>query len=95
MQQVAEEMSRILKDGGYACVVIGNTTIKEVQIKSAEVFFDFLRGAGLTEKKIIKRNIPYKLMPTLRDKNTGRFTTLDNKNCKRVYPNEYIIIVQK
>ena len=95
LKQVAEEMARILKDGGYACVVIGNTTIKEVQIKSAEVFFDFLRGAGLKEKKIIKRNIPYKLMPTLRDKNTGRFTTLDNKDCKRVYPNEYIIIVQK
>ena len=95
MNQVAEEMARILKDGGYACVVIGNTTIKEVQIKSAEVFFDFLRGAGLKEKKIIKRNIPYKLMPTLRDKNTGRFTTSENENCKRVYPNEYIIIVQK
>lgn len=95
LKQVAEEMARILKDGGYACVVIGNTTIKEVQIKSAEVFFDFLRGAGLKEKKIIKRNIPYKLMPTLRDKNTGRFTTLDNKDCKRIYPNEYIIIMQK
>lgn len=95
LKQVAEEMARILKDGGCACIVIGNTTIKEVQIKSAEVFFDFLRGAGLKEEKIIKRNIPYKLMPTLRDKNTGRFTTLDNKDCKKVYPNEYIIIMQK
>lgn len=95
MQQVAEEMAQILKPGGKACVVIGNTTLRNVTIKSSEVFYEFLCNAGLTEKAIIKRNIPNKLMPTLRDKTSGRFTTLDNKDCKKVYPNEYIIIVQK
>lgn len=95
MQKVAEEMARILKPGGRACVVIGNTTLRNVEIKSSEVFYEFLCNAGLTEQDIIKRNIPNKLMPTLRDKTTGRFTTSNNKNCKRVYPNEYIIIVQK
>lgn len=39
MQNVAKEMARILVPNGYACIVIGNTKIKEVQIKSAEVFF--------------------------------------------------------
>jgi len=95
MQEVANEMARILSPNGYACIVIGNTKIKEVQIKSAEVFFDFLQNVGLKKVKVIKRSIPHKLMPTLRDKNTGRFTTLDNKDCKRVYPNEYIIIMKK
>lgn len=95
MKEVAIEMVRILVPGGKACVVIGNTKIKEVQIKSAEVFFEFLRNAGLQKVDVIKRSIPHKLMPTLRDKNTGRFTKLDNPNCKKVYPNEYIIIMQK
>lgn len=95
MQDVAKEMARVLVPNGYACIVIGNTKIKEVQIKSAEVFFEFLQNVGLKKVKVIKRNIPHKLMPTLRDKNTGRFTTLDNKDCKRVYPNEYIIIMKK
>ncbi|MBO6030905.1 MAG: hypothetical protein J6Q22_05485 [Prevotella sp.] len=95
MQEVAKEMYRVLAPNGYACVVIGNTKIKEVQIKSAEVFFEFLRNAGLHKVKVIKRSIPNKLMPTLRDKNTGRFTKLDNPNCKKVYPNEYIIIMRK
>lgn len=95
MQKVAVEMYRILKKDGYACIVIGNTTIKDVHIKSAEVFFDLLKMAGFRKKEIIKRNIPYKLMPTLRDKVTGKFTTLDNSNCKQVYPNEYIVIVKK
>ena len=95
MQEVAKEMSRVLAPKGYACIVIGNTKIKEVQIKSAEVFFEFLRNAGLRKVTVIKRSIPHKLMPTLRDKNTGRFTKLDNPNCKKVYPNEYIIIMKK
>ena len=95
MEMVANEMFRILKKKGYACVVIGNTTIKDVHIKSAEVFYDLLRKVGFKKVQIIKRNIPHKLMPTLRDKITGKFTTLDNKNCKKVYPDEYIIIVKK
>lgn len=95
MQEVANEMARILVPEGRACVVIGNTKIKEVQIKSAEVFYEFLKNAGLHEVDIIKRSIPNKLMPTLRDSKTGQFTKSDNPNCKKVYPNEYIIIMQK
>lgn len=95
MQEVAKEMHRVLALNGYACIVIGNTKIKEVQIKSAEVFYEFLQNAGLRKVEVIKRSIPHKLMPTLRDKNTGRFTKQDNPNCKKVYPNEYIIIMKK
>lgn len=95
MQEVAKEMSRVLAPNGHVCIVIGNTKIKEVQIKSAEVFYEFLRNAGLRKVTVIKRSIPHKLMPTLRDKNTGRFTKLDNPNCKKVYPNEYVIIMKK
>ena len=95
MQEVAKEMARVLAPNGHACIVIGNTKIKEVQIKSAEVFYEFLRNSGLRKVTVIKRSIPHKLMPTLRDKNTGRFTKLDNPNCKKVYPNEYVIIMKK
>ena len=95
MQEVAKEMHRVLTPNGHACIVIGNTKIKEVQIKSAEVFYEFLRNSGLKKIEVIKRSIPHKLMPTLRDKNTGRFTKQDNPNCKKVYPNEFIIIMQK
>lgn len=95
MQEVAKEIHRVLAHNGHACIVIGNTKIKEVQIKSAEVFYEFLQNAELHKVEVIKRSIPHKLMPTLRDKNTGRFTKQDNPNCKKVYPNEYIIIMQK
>lgn len=95
MYAVSQEMFRIVKNNGYACIVIGNTTLRDIHIKSAEVFYDFLMTAGFKEVKVIKRNIPNKLMPTLRDKITGKFTTLNNQDCKKVYPDEYIIIVKK
>lgn len=95
MQAVAKEMRRILVPNGYVCIVIGNTKIKDVYIKSAEVFYEFLQNEGLQEVQVIKRSIPHKLMPTLRDNITGKFTKLDNPNCKKVYPNEYVIIMKK
>lgn len=95
MQEVAHEMARILVPNGHACIVIGNTKIKDVQIKSAEVFCELLENAGLTKEKVIKRSIPHKLMPTLRDSQNGKFTKQDNPNCKKVYPNEYILIMKK
>lgn len=95
MQEVAKEMARILVPNGHACIVIGNTKIKDVQIKSAEVFCELLENAGLTKEEVIKRSIPHKLMPTLRDSRNGKFTKQDNPNCKKVYPNEYVIIMKK
>jgi len=95
MQQVAKEMRRVLKKDGHACLVIGNTTLKGVKIKSAEVFAEILTMLGFDLVDIIKRSIPNKLIPTIRDKKTGKFSTLKNKNSKLVYPEEYVIIAKK
>lgn len=95
MTEVGREMNRILKPGGHACLVIGNTTLKDVKIKSAEVFAEILQMLDFKLVDVIKRSIPVKLIPTIRDKKSGRFTKLTNKNSKLVYPEEYIIIARK
>lgn len=95
MQEVAKEMHRVLKKNGHICLVIGNTTIKNVKIKSAEVFAETFTNLGFQMIEVIKRSIPYKLIPTIRDKDTGKFSKLENKNSKLVYPEEYILIVKK
>jgi ubiquinone/menaquinone biosynthesis C-methylase UbiE len=95
MSAVGKEMYRILKPKGYACIVIGNTTVKDVKIKSAEVFLEILQSIGFMKETVIKRNIPHKLMPTIRDKQSGRFTKSTNPNSKKVYPEEYILVVKK
>jgi DNA modification methylase len=95
MYSVAEEMKRVLKKNGHTCLVIGNTTFKDVKIKSAEVFADILKSLGFDIENVIKRSIPSKLIPSIRDKKTGKFTKLINEDSKLVYPEEYIIIAKK
>ncbi len=95
MYAVGKEMHRVLKKNGHACLVIGNTTFLGVKIKSAEVFKEILDSLGFKTIRVIKRSIPHKLIPTIRDKKTGKFSKLKNKDSKLVYPEEYILIAKK
>ncbi|MGB5025966.1 MAG: DNA methyltransferase [Saprospiraceae bacterium] len=95
MQAVATEMYRVLKIGGHVCLVIGNTNFVGVKVKSAEVISKILESLGFNLVQVIKRSIPYKLIPTIRDKKSGRFSKLKNKDSKLVYPEEYILIAKK
>ena len=46
MQEVFDESYRILKSGGRCCYVIGNTSLKGVQVLNAEVFAESLQQSG-------------------------------------------------
>jgi len=95
MNQVFIEMKRILKKGGKTCIVIGNTSLKGVEILNAEVFAEQLQNLGLKIADIIKREIPSKNLPSVRDEKTGRFAGINDKNKVSVYPTEYILIMEK
>ncbi len=91
MQQVFDESFRILKPGGRCCYVIGNTQLKGVDILNAEAFADSLQHSGFALDRIIKREIPSKILPQKRDKKTGRFAS--NKDADtEAYPIEYIVV---
>jgi DNA modification methylase len=95
VHKVVQEMNRILKNNGRTCIVVGDTTFRGIKIKSAEVWSEMLKNNGFQIERVIKRSIPSKLIPTIRDERTGRFTTLKNENSKKVYPEEYILIAKK
>lgn len=91
MQEVFDESYRILKHGGRCCYVIGDTRLKGVDILNAEVFAESLQCSGFKLDRIIKREIPLKILPQKRDEKTGRFASNDNANSE-AYPVEYIVI---
>lgn len=95
MNQVFVEMKRILKKGGKTCIVIGNTSLKGVEILNAEVYAEQLQNLGLKVVNIIKREIPSKNLPSVRDELTGKFASINDKNKVSVYPTEYILIMEK
>jgi DNA modification methylase len=91
MQEVFAESYRILKKGGRCCYVIGDTVLKGVDILNAEVFAESLQYSGFTIDRIIKREIPLKILPQKRDLKTGRFANNNDANSE-AYPVEYIVI---
>lgn len=95
MNQVFAEMERVLKKGGKTCIVIGNTSLKGVDILNAEVFVEQLQNLGLKIANIIKREIPSKNLPSVRDEKTGKFAGINDKNKTYAYPTEYILIMEK
>jgi len=91
MEEVFKESIRILKPGGRCCFVIGNTRLKGVNILNAQIFAESLQHAGFKLDRIIKREIPSKILPQKRDEKTGRFASANNFNSE-AYPVEYIVV---
>jgi DNA modification methylase len=95
MYEVFIEMHRLLKPQGKACIVIGNTQFRGIEIKNAEVFVEQMQHIGFQVFDIIKREIPSKMLPSTRDDKTGRFSKITGDNLTLAYPTEYILIMQK
>ena len=89
------EMKRVLKKGGKAAIVIGNTKLKGVEILNAEVFQEQLENIGFKTYDVIHREIPSKMLPSTRDPSTGKFTVVENNKKSLIYPTEYILIMEK
>jgi hypothetical protein len=94
MEEVFDESYRILKNGGRCCYVIGDTKLKGINILNSEVFAESLQYSGFKLDRIIKREIPSKILPQKRDNLTGRFANNNNANSE-AYPVEYIVIGKK
>ena len=91
MQEVFNKSFRILKPGARCCYVIGNTKLRGVDILSAEAFAESLQYSGFKLDRLIKREIPLKILPQKRDEKTGRFASKDKADTE-AYPTEYIVI---
>jgi len=91
MEEVFDESFRILKPGGRCCYVIGDTRLKGVDILNAEIYAESLQHSGFKLDRIIKREIPSKILPQKRDEKTGRFASNDGADSE-AYPVEYIVI---
>lgn len=94
MRQCFLEMWRVLRRGGKACIVIGNTSIGKVPILNAQVFVEQMQGMGFVLEQLILRDIPSKILPTTRDSRTGKFARVDDADA-HAYPREYILVLRK
>lgn len=94
MEECFEKTYRILKPGGRACYVIGDTALRGIPILNAEVFAESMQNVGFTIERVIKRRIPSKILPQTRDSKTGKFCRADAAD-NHAYPHEFIVIGRK
>src|SRR5665648_160318 len=82
----------ILNRNSLVFFVIGNTEYKSVRIDNAKHLVESMMLAGFEDIEVTKRKISKKILTPYRD-NKGKFTS--NKNSRKVYAEEFIIIGAK
>jgi len=88
-EQSINHVSATLKKRGFACYVVGNRTVKGLNIPTDEITAQLFEANGFTHIETIVRNIPNKRMPS---KNSPSNVVGETASTMK---NEYIVICQK
>ena len=88
------EWRRVMCPNGYACIVIGNTYLNGVEVQNAQVFAEQLDTLGFVLTRVILREIPSKILPRTRDRQTGKFAKTLTADYL-AYPTEYVLVFQR
>ena len=83
------ELHRVIKKGGILCMVVGNRTVKGIQLPTDEISADFGESPGFKHIETIIRKIPNKRMPS---KNSP---TNEPGVLGATMTEEYIVIMEK
>ncbi len=93
MYECFTHWQRVLRVGGLACIVIGNTHLNGIEVQNAQVFAEQLQTLGFVLERVILREIPTKILPRTRDKRTGKFAKSQDADYL-AYPMEYILVLR-
>lgn len=83
------ELNRIVKRGGFLCMVVGNRTVKGIQLPTDEIVADFGEHVDFRHIETIIRKIPNKRMPS-KNSPTNKAGELGSTMTE-----EYIVIMEK
>lgn len=92
MQNAVKKVYEMIKPGGGALFVIGNTEYKNVKIDNARHLLEALLNEGFGNVEVERRKISNKILTPYRD-SVGKFTT--DKNSRKIYSEEFIIFGRK
>ena len=84
-----DNVSTLLVNGAAVCYVVGNRTVKNIDIPMDDITADIFVSNGLIHEETIIRNIPNKRMPS---KNSP---TNETGVKSKTMNNEYIVILKK
>lgn len=83
------ELSRVVRKGGFLCMVVGNRTVKGIKLPTDEIVADFGEYTSFKHIETIIRKIPNKRMPS-KNSPTNKVGELG-----ATMTEEYIVIMEK
>lgn len=89
LEKCLKNAYRILKKGKYFCLVVGNRTVKQIQLPTDFIIAELAEKIGFALVDLFIRNIPNKRMP-LKNSPTNEVGKLESTMCK-----ESIVILKK
>jgi len=95
MTSFLDSAKRNLKPKGYMVLVIGDTELRGTKIPNTFLVARLAEDLGWKVVAGYERRIPAKILPTFRDKDTGKFTGRQNGNHSKRYAREFVIVLRK
>lgn len=92
MQNAVKKVYELIRPGGAALFVIGNTEYKGVKIDNASHLIETLLNEDFEGVEVERRKISNKILTPYRD-SAGKFTI--DKNSRKIYSEEFIIFAKK
>ena len=85
-----KNLDKVMKRGGYVCFVVGNRTVKKINIPTDKIMVEMFQAQG-NYKHITTytRAIPYKRMPKMNSPSNIKGDLVPTMN------NEFIFVLQK
>jgi hypothetical protein len=80
---------------GRLIMIVGDTELRGAQIPNAYLLSEVAKRFGWAIQGLYERKVPAKILPTVRDKETGKFTSRTRANHAERYSQEYILRLMK
>lgn len=91
MRHFFRNMKRMVKPYGSINIIVGDTKFRGRNIPNAYILSKIAEEEGLHLIQQYERSIPSRILPAIRDKNTGKFSTRKNPNHRIMYKREFIL----
>lgn len=94
MHAALRECARVVKLHKRMALIIGDSCRRGVPIPTSQTLSEMAEEVGFTVEKRIVRRIPGRVLVPTRDKQTGRFSSVERSDVT-AYPEEKILIFQR
>ena len=94
MQTAIREMARVVAKDKYLVLIIGDSCKRGIAIPTSAALTEMAVASGFNLVRKIIRKVPARVLVSIRDKKTGRFSSVGRSDTQ-VYPEEDILIFKR